>query len=267
MLYSSSPNSCCPFYIDPNLFHFIHIVHHLQSQIILKSNSFSLERIRCLPKFPSNMHALKSLIIIALATTVSSAYFNGELLRREVVLVARATSSSIAAGANSTSATATATTAAYTNSTNACSSVLQGLATLITGLPTPTGALSTYLATAATTLTDPCHLSVPSSVASAFSIYESSVISFYSAHSSQLNSALAACPSLTSLVANPVCSTSTAGIATPTATTTAKGTSSASSSPSSLAPVSAADANRGDKRIIVTALVVASLFGAAAVAL
>jgi hypothetical protein len=211
------------------------------------------------------MHALKSLIIVALATTVSSAYFNGELLRREVLLVARATSSSIAVGANSTSATATAT--AYTNSTNACSSVLQGLATLITGLPTPTGALSTYLATAATTLTDPCHLSVPSSIAPAFSVYESSVISFYSAHSSQLNSALAACPSLTSLVANPVCSTSTAGIATPTATTTANGTSSASSPSSPLAPVNTAGANGGDMGIVAAALVAAGLFGAAAVAL
>jgi len=211
------------------------------------------------------MHALKSLIIVALATTVSSAYFNGELLRREVLLVARATSSSIPVGANSTSATATAT--AYTNSTNACSSVLQGLATLITGLPTPTGALSTYLATAATTLTDPCHLSVPSSIAPAFSVYESSVISFYSAHSSQLNSALAACPSLTSLVANPVCSTSTAGIATPTATTTANKTSSASSSSSPLAPVNTAGANGGDMGIVAAALVAAGLFGAAAVAL
>ena len=211
------------------------------------------------------MHALKSLIIVALATTVSSAYFNGELLRREVLLVARATSSSIAVGANSTSATATAT--AYTNSTNACSSVLQGLVTLITGLPTPTGALSTYLATAATTLTDPFHLSVPSSIAPAFSVYESSVISFYSAHSSQLNSALAACPSLTSLVANPVCSTSTAGIATPTATTAANGTSSASSSSSPLAPVNTAGANGGDMGIVAAALVAAGLFGAAAVAL
>jgi hypothetical protein len=211
------------------------------------------------------MHAIKSLVFLALATTMSSAYFNGELLRREVLLVARATSSSIAVGANPTSATATAT--AYTNSTNACSSVLQGLATLITGLPTPTGALSTYLATAATTLTDPCNLSVPSSIAPAFSTYESSVISFYIAHSSQLNSALAACPSLTSLVANPVCSTSTAGITTPTATTTANGTSSVSSSSSPLAPVSTAGANGGHMGIIAAAVVAAGLFGAVAVAL
>src|SRR5579871_3036358 len=118
------------------------------------------------------MHAIKSLIVIALTATVSAAYFNGELLRREVFLQARATSStsyssSMATVAGSVSATA----AASTNGADACSSVLQGLATLITGLPTPTGDLSTYLATAATTLTDPCHLSVPSSIAPAFSAY------------------------------------------------------------------------------------------------
>jgi hypothetical protein len=216
------------------------------------------------------MHAIKSLIVVALAATVSATYFNGELLRREVLLQARATSSSsysssVSTAASSTSATATAST----NSTNACSSVLQGLATLITGLPIPTGDLSTYLATAATTLTDPCHLSVPSSIASAFSAYESSVVSFYSAHISQLNSALAACPSLTSLVANPVCSTSTAGVATPTATATANGTSSASSSSSHLQVVSTAGAN-GDPRetgMVAAALVAAGLFGAVAVAL
>lgn len=207
------------------------------------------------------MHAMKPIIVAALAAMVSATYFNGELLRREVLLQARATT------ASSPSATATA----YTNSTNACSSVLQGLATLITGLPTPTGDLSTYLATAATTLTDPCHLSVPSSIAPAFSAYESSVVSFYSAHVSQLNSALAACPSLTSLVANPVCSTAAAGVASPTATVTANGTFSASPSSSSSNPqaVSTAGANGCPREtgMVAAALIAAGLFGAVAVAL
>ena len=210
------------------------------------------------------MRAIKSLIAITLAAVVSANYFNGELLRREVLLQARATSSP-----SSSSLIATATTS--TNGTDACSSVLQGLATLITGLPTPTGDLSTYLATAATTLTDPCHLSIPSSIAPAFSAYESSVVSFYSAHMSQLNSALAACPSLTSLVANPVCSTSTAGIATPTptATATANATSSASSSSSYPQVVSTAGANRDPREagMVAAALVAAGLFGAVAVVL
>lgn len=68
------------------------------------------------------------------------------------------------------------------------------------------------------------------------------MISFYSVHSSQLNSALAACPSLTSLVANPVCSTSatqtivkTIPPSTPTATATKTGTATATTTPSASA--------------------------------
>ncbi|KAH8761459.1 hypothetical protein F5882DRAFT_384090 [Hyaloscypha sp. PMI_1271] len=145
------------------------------------------------------MHALKSVIVGALATTVSATYKNGQALRREVFQV-RATAS----GATVKRPFPTAT--ASTNSSNVCDSVLDGLATVLTELPTPTGDLYSYL-TAATTLTDPCHLSVPSSIGPAFSTYESAVISFYSAHKSQLNSAVSACPNLTILVENPVCST------------------------------------------------------------
>ncbi|KAE9379527.1 hypothetical protein N431DRAFT_397916 [Stipitochalara longipes BDJ] len=179
------------------------------------------------------MHAIKSLLVGALATTASATYFDGEALRREVLHIRQVSSTSSVA-------TPYPTATASTNSSNACSSVLAGLATLITGLPTPTGALYSYLQTAATTLTDPCHLSVPTSIAPAFSTYESSVISFYSAHQSQLNSALSACPSLTSLVANPVCSTASSNAtvvktippSTPTATTTKTSTASSTASAS-----------------------------------
>ncbi|KAH8784404.1 hypothetical protein BGZ57DRAFT_852204 [Hyaloscypha finlandica] len=146
------------------------------------------------------MHALKSVIVGALATTVSATHMNGQALRREVFQV-RATAS----GATVKRPYPTAT--ASTNSSNVCDSVLNGLATVLTGLPTPTGDLYSYLETAATALTDPCHLSVPSSIGPAFSTYESAVISFYSAHKSELNSAVSACPNLTILVENPVCST------------------------------------------------------------
>jgi hypothetical protein len=212
------------------------------------------------------MHAIKSLIVVALAATVSANYFNGELLRREILLQARQTSSS----PGSAAATATAST---NSSGNACSSVLQGLATLITGLPTPTGALATYLATAATTLTNPCSLSIPSSIATAFVAYESSVISFYSAHISQINSALAVCPSLTNLVANPICSTAT-GVVTTTATAAANGTSTitasttaSSSSPPQVVSTAGANANPRETGMVAAALAVAGLFGAVAVAL
>ncbi|KAN0114633.1 hypothetical protein V8E51_004177 [Hyaloscypha variabilis] len=164
------------------------------------------------------MYVIKSLLVGVLAATTSATYFDGEALRREVFHIRQVSNSS-------SIATPYPTATASTNSSNACSSVLAGLATVITGLPTPTGALYSYLQTAATTLTDPCHLSVPSSIAPAFSTYESSVISFYSAHQSQLNSALSSCPSLTSLIENPVCSTSsgtkTVVKSTSTATTTA----------------------------------------------
>jgi len=121
------------FAIDSNFLHFIHIVYQLRCQIISKYNLFSVA---------SSMHAMKLIIFVALATAVSSTYFNSELLRRELLHQARATSSSIANAASSTSTTVTAT--AYTNSTDACSSVLQGLATLITGLPTPTGPVNLF---------------------------------------------------------------------------------------------------------------------------
>jgi hypothetical protein len=95
------------------------------------------------------MHALKSVIVGALATTVSATYMNGQALRREVF---RAASSSVS-GATVKRPYPTAT--ASTNSSNVCDSVLNGLATVLTELPTPTGDLYSYL-TAATTLTDPC---------------------------------------------------------------------------------------------------------------
>jgi hypothetical protein len=98
------------------------------------------------------MHALKSVIVGALATTVSATYLNGEALRREVFQVRAASSSASVATVKRPYPTATASA----NSSNVCDSVLNGLATVLTGLPTPTGDLYSYLKTAATTLTDPC---------------------------------------------------------------------------------------------------------------
>jgi hypothetical protein len=107
------------------------------------------------------MYAVKLFIVAALAATASATYFNGEALRREVLEVRQTISISTSFETTITTGTLgsitpypTATAAA--NSSDVCNSVLEGLATLVTGLPTPTGALSSYLATAATTLTDPC---------------------------------------------------------------------------------------------------------------
>jgi hypothetical protein len=121
----------------------------LKVQINLKVYPFSPKLFLLLPITSINMHAIKALIFGALAATASATILNGEVLRREVLHVRAAASSSAVA-------TPYPTATAVTNSSDACSSVLQGLATLITGLPTPTGALYSYLQTAATTLTDPC---------------------------------------------------------------------------------------------------------------
>jgi len=208
------------------------------------------------------MHALKSIIVGTLATTASATYFNGEALRREVLQV-RATSSSVSA-ATVTKSYPTAT--ASKNSSNVCDSVLSGLSTVLTGLPTPTGDLYSYLKTAATTLTDPCHLTVPSAIAPAFSTYESAVISFYSAHKSQLNSAVSACPKLTSLVANPVCSTAASStkivktippatpIPTPTESVTGTGTGSSSTPSTSI--INTGGANEMREKSMVALLAV-----------
>jgi hypothetical protein len=206
---------------------------------------------------------MKSLAVLALASMASATYFNAELLRREIVHVVVEIRQATAAPTASGSASGTASGAvsvvssASAASTDACSSVLAGLASLVTGLPVPTGALSSYLATAATTLTNPCSLSIPSSVASDFSVYETSVISFYNAHSSQLSSALSACPSLTSLVQNPVCSTS-AGGASATAAATGSASESATATKTSPAPVSSAGANPGQETQGLVAAIIAA---------
>ncbi|PMD34261.1 hypothetical protein L207DRAFT_638796 [Hyaloscypha variabilis F] len=209
------------------------------------------------------MYVIKSLLVAVLATTTSATYFDGEALRREVFHIRQVSNSS-------SIATPYPTATASTNSSNACSSVLAGLATVITGLPTPTGALYSYLQTAATTLTDPCHLSVPSSIAPAFSTYESSVISFYSAHQSQLNSALSSCPSLTSLIENPVCSTSSGtkkvvkSTSTATVTRTATATATATATPSA-SVISTGDA--GELSVSGAMMLVLGALGVVAVVL
>lgn len=106
------------------------------------------------------MYAVKPLIIAALAATASATYFNGEALRREVLEVRETltttceTTSTATISSGSIMPYPTATVS--TNSSGVCSSVLAGLSTVISGLPTATGALQSYLATAASTLTDPC---------------------------------------------------------------------------------------------------------------
>jgi hypothetical protein len=231
-----------------------------------------------------NMLALKALLLGALATTASASYFNGEALRREVLQV-RATPASTpvatvitryptaTASTNSSNAcnsviqglatlitglptptgdlysylqtaATTLTDPCVSNSHNAChctsptSCSLPKTRSQVSNLPLRNKAKLTSIPQQ--------HITVPSSIAPAFSVYESSIVSFYSAHKSQINSALSSCPSLTKFIANPVCSTSpsasTASIvktippSTPTATTTKTGTGNGSATGASSTP-------------------------------
>lgn len=68
---------------------------------------------------------------------------------------------------------------------------------VVTSAPTPAPEYISWAATVS--VTDPCHFSVPASLSSAFSSYESAAVSWYSAHSSELASALSKCPQYSSV--------------------------------------------------------------------
>jgi hypothetical protein len=218
-----------------------------------------------------------SLVISALASAASAEYYlNGELFRRHVVreIVQIRQASGPASGSVTASGTISAPPASGSGTgtvLNPCATVISSLATLLTDLPQPGSALSSYLVTAVTTLTDPCNLNIPASISSDFYVYESSVVSFFSSHSSQILSAVSACPTLTSLVVNPTCSTKTSGGASggsggATATATGTATATKTSSPSN---VSSAGANMGPRETGIAAALIAAAgaIGAAVVAL
>ncbi len=71
------------------------------------------------------------------------------------------------------------------------SACLDAIESLITGMPTPNSVVTAFVATA----TDFCNISLPPSVESAYSSYESAISSWYGAHSKEWSSALAKCPS------------------------------------------------------------------------
>lgn len=92
---------------------------------------------------------------------------------------------------------------------------------LLSSLPTPPPEVVSYEETA--TETNPCSFTVPSSLSSAYSSYESVASSWYTAHSSELTSFFSQCgPSYTDLN---YCSTTTGGTGSGSSlTTTAGGT-------------------------------------------
>jgi hypothetical protein len=69
-------------------------------------------------------------------------------------------------------------------------------AALLTSLPTPPADLASALATV--TITDVCSYSIPASLSAPLSSYESSLVSWASAHDAELSSAVSLCPDLSS---------------------------------------------------------------------
>jgi hypothetical protein len=125
-------------------------------------------------------------------------------------------------------------------------------ASIYQGLPTPPPAIVSYEATH--TATDPCSVTVPASLSSDFSSYESAVASWFAAHSSQIESVMSQCPQFsTPATAGSGCSTSAAG---GSGATAAAGTTTGGSA-------SSASKNVGPRETGLTgaALAAAGLFG------
>ncbi|KAH8911170.1 hypothetical protein BR93DRAFT_964984 [Coniochaeta sp. PMI_546] len=98
---------------------------------------------------------------------------------------------------------------------SAATSCLSGLLSIYSSLPTPPPAIVSWEESA--TFTDPCSITIPASISAEFSSYESQALSWFTAHSSELYSALSQCPQYSSVAggagdsAPPVCTAGTGG--------------------------------------------------------
>jgi hypothetical protein len=187
-----------------------------------------------------------------------------------VLAIASSVAATLQVRQTSTAATATVTAPTNsTNSTSACSSAAKQFATLIAGIPAPTGSLSTFLATAYVGVTNPCAVTIPTALSSPYLVYGSSVLSFYSVNEAQIVSALAICPSLTSVNNFPICPTLFAAPASATPTVTTSMSMNSTASPTS-PPMVVSTAGARDPResgLMAAALAIAGMVGAVAVAL
>lgn len=118
-----------------------------------------------------------------------------------------------------------------------CAAALSSLLPIATSVPTPPADVESALASI--TITDLCSVptNLPASVLSELSVYESTVLDWFSSHSAELESALSACPEFTSYLSDaPVCTTgagSGSGSGKSTATSSGSGTKQTGSSSSS----------------------------------
>jgi hypothetical protein len=113
---------------------------------------------------------------------------------------------------------------------------LTAILSVYSSAPTPPPEIASY--ESAHPQTDPCSFSTPDSLSAQFSTYQSQVMSWFGAHSSELYAALSQCPIATKFAtAVPVCTntaagapkpaTNTAGMTTSTTAATSAGTGSA----------------------------------------
>ncbi|KAB5555090.1 infection structure specific protein [Coniochaeta sp. 2T2.1] len=80
---------------------------------------------------------------------------------------------------------------------DAATSCISDLMSIYSSLPTPPPEIFSW--EEANTITDPCSITIPASLSSAFSSYESEALSWFSEHSAEIEDALSDCPLYSSL--------------------------------------------------------------------
>lgn len=160
------------------------------------------------------------------------------------------------------------------------SACLGSLMSIYSSIPTPTGELASALVTA----TDPCSVSVPSTLSPAASSYTSQVMSWASANLPAVESALSQCPDLASMASsaasgiNALCTNgptlgggasssgvATSGTARPTGSTGGSGGSGgASGNGTSPAPIDPAKAAGSRNSVVAAGMAAAGFVGAVA---
>lgn len=171
-------------------------------------------------------------------------------------------------------------TGSSTSEDEGCISALTALEAIITSIPTPPADLESYVETATAATVDPCTLDLPDSLTSEYSAYSTSVVSWYSANSAEINSALSQCTEYssyeseiagicTSSAVQDSAATTTAATFTTTtgaatgAKTTAGGATGSSATKSSSSATTAATAGAAMREVGVTGALLAGVMGIA----
>lgn len=153
--------------------------------------------------------------------------------------------------------------ARQTSGTGGDAACLTALMSVYSSLPTPPPELVSYALTA--TVTDPCNLSVPSSLSAPVSSYQQSVFSWLGQNGAAVSSALSQCPSFSSIAASAganICTqpaavgggssaSTTSGSARPTGATGGSGTNGTNPSGTGNPPAATTPAKAGARENVV----------------